>query len=468
VTLRSRLTLALVLLTAVGLGFFGFATYRLYARSQRDRLDEQLDASLPSVTGALINEVHGEPIRPRPGPGGRPVTLPSGTYAQLHQRGVAEPVTLSLGGNEDIPELPDDITSRRRPFTVGSESGSTQWRVLVNPGPGGSTVVAAAPTTEVERSLDRLVLIEAVTSLGLIMALGAGAWLILRRGLSPLERMATTARSISAGDLDERVDATDARTEVGQLGEAFNTMLDDLQEAFAERDATEQRLRQFLADASHELRTPLTSIQGFAELFRLGADAQVDLPVILRRIEQESGRMKALVEDLLLLARLDQTRPIEVAPVDLSVLAADACTDAVALDRGRQVTLASPDPVVVAGDGDHLRQAIGNLVANAVRHTPAGTPLDVAVRTEDGSGVVVVRDHGPGLDAEAVDHVFDRFWQADTARAGIGSGLGLAIVAAIADEHGGTVSAANAPDGGAAFTLRLPIQARNTTLAERE
>ncbi|HKE73704.1 MAG TPA: HAMP domain-containing sensor histidine kinase, partial [Acidimicrobiales bacterium] len=195
---------------------------------------------------------------------------------------------------------------------------------------------------------------------------------------------------------------------------------------------------------------------------------QVDLPVILRRIEQESERMKVLVEDLLLLARLDQTRPIEQEPVDLAVLAADACTDAVALDRGRQVTLASPDPVVVEGDGDHLRQAIGNLVANAVHHTPPGTPLDVVVRCEDGAGVVVVRDHGEGLSPDAVDHVFDRFWQADSARSGTGSGLGLAIVAAIADEHGGTVSAANAPDGGAAFTLRLPIQGRPAAVAARE
>ena len=466
-TLRSRLTLALVLLTAVGLGFFGFATYRLYARSQRERLDEQIQASIPAVTHALQEQASGR--LPRPGPRGGPTVLPAGTYAELREPG-QDPVPLSLGGADEIPDLPNDVTDHRRPFTVGSTDGSAQWRVVVSrvPGDGDAQVVTAVPTTEVERSLDRLVLIEAVTSLGLLMVVASGAWLILRRGLSPLERMATTARSISAGDLDERVDATDSHTEVGQLGEAFNTMLDDLQDAFDERDATERRLRQFLADASHELRTPLTSIQGFAELFRMGPDAQVDLPVILRRIEQESERMKVLVEDLLLLARLDQTRPIEQEPVDLAVLAADACTDAVALDRGRQVTLASPDPVVVEGDGDHLRQAIGNLVANALHHTPPGTPLDVAVRCEDGAGVVVVRDHGEGLSSDAVDHVFDRFWQADSARSGTGSGLGLAIVAAIADEHGGTVSVANAPDGGAAFTLRLPIQGRPAAVAARE
>jgi two-component system, OmpR family, sensor kinase len=467
VTLRSRLTLALVLLTAVGLGFFGFATYRLYARSQRARLDEQIQASIPLVTHSLQEEAAGD-FPPPPGPRGGPTVLPSGTYAELRRPG-QDPVPLSLGEADEKPDLPDDVTRHHHPFTVGSTEGSAQWRVVVSRPPDGvGQVVTAVPTTEVERSLDRLVLIEAVTSMGLLMVVASGAWLILRRGLSPLERMATTARSISAGDLDERVHATDSHTEVGQLGQAFNTMLDDLQDAFDERDATEQRLRQFLADASHELRTPLTSIQGFAELFRMGPDAQVDLPVILRRIEQESGRMKVLVEDLLLLARLDQTRPIEQEPVDLAVLAADACTDAVALDQGRQVTLASPDPVVVEGDGDHLRQAIGNLVANAVHHTPPGAPLDVAVRCEDGAGVVVVRDHGEGLSSDAVDHVFDRFWQADSARSGTGSGLGLAIVAAIADEHGGTVSVANAPDGGAAFTLRLPIQGRPAAVAARE
>jgi two-component system OmpR family sensor kinase len=458
VTLRSRLTLALVLLTAVGLGVFGVVTYRLYARSQYDQLDDQLLSSVPLATRLLFEET-GEDRGPGAGnapPGGPPAVLPRGTYAQLRPR-TGDPTTLTLGDSDVTPDLPADLSGGDRPFTVGSTSGSTRWRAVVSNEFGGATVVVATPTTEVERSLHRLVLIEASASATLLVVLAAGAWLILRRSLSPLERMASTARTISAGDLGRRVDAGDTRTEVGDLGQAFNTMLDDLQDAFAERDATEQRLRQFLADASHELRTPLTSIQGFAELFRLGPDAQVDLPVILRRIEQESERMEALVEDLLLLARLDQTRPIDRRPVDLAVLAADACTDAVARDRERQITLESPDPVVVKGDGDHLRQAIGNLVANAVDHTPSGTPIEVAVRTEGGAGLVVVRDHGKGLSPEARGRAFDRFWQADDARAGTGAGLGLAIVAAIADEHGGSVTGDNAPGGGAVFTLRLPI-----------
>ncbi len=183
----------------------------------------------------------------------------------------------------------------------------------------------------------------------------------------------------------------------------------------------------------------------------------MNLPVILRRIEQETARMKVLVEDLLLLARLDETSAVEREPVDLAVLAADACSDTVATDSTRAVTLDAPDPVVVNGSADHLRQAIGNLVANAMKHTPPGTPLEVDAACHDGHASVVVHDHGPGLEDVALQHVFDRFWQADQARAGSGAGLGLAIVSAIATEHGGTATAANAEGGGAVFTIELPI-----------
>jgi two-component system OmpR family sensor kinase len=237
-------------------------------------------------------------------------------------------------------------------------------------------------------------------------------------------------------------------------------MLDNIEESFKERDETERRLRQFLADASHELRTPLTSIQGFAELFRVGGDnARVDLPTILRRIEDESARMRVLVEDLLLLARLDQTVPVETATVDLAVLASDACSDAVAVAPDRPVTLDAPEPVVIAGVEAHLRQAIGNLVTNAVKHTPPGTPIEVTARIAGGVAVVTIRDHGPGLAPDDLPHVFDRFWQADRARVGTGAGLGLAIVASIAHEHQGQALADNADGGGAVFTLRLPIGA---------
>ncbi|MCU1373167.1 MAG: sensor histidine kinase [Actinomycetia bacterium] len=462
-TLRSRLVVALVLLSTVGLAVFGVATYVLYARSQYDRVDAQIRSATPFVMAQLRNEDF-----PRRGGGdlGRggppPVVAPIGTYGELRQAdGTVVPV--QNGDSSSQPDIPKDLgqlTRAGRYFTVGSASGSGRWRVFAASGDrsDASAFVVAVPLTEVSEALRRLIAIEGTSAAVLLALLGTGSWFILRRGLRPLEHMATSARSITAGDLSQRVEPSENRTEVGQLGLALNTMLGEIEEAFQEREATEHRLRQFLADASHELRTPLTSIQGFAELFRLGGDQEhVDLPTILRRIEEESARMKTLVEDLLLLARLDQVRAAERSPVDLAVLAADACSDAVASAPDRSVSLVAPDPVVVSGDRDHLRQAIANLVSNAVRHTPAGTPLEVSATLEGGSAVVRVRDHGAGLGADALEHAFDRFWQADHARTGTGAGLGLSIVAAIVHEHGGRVTAANADDGGAVFTIELPL-----------
>jgi two-component system, OmpR family, sensor kinase len=514
-TLRLRLVLALVALLTVGLALYGFATYSLYAHAQYDRLDAQIAASVNAVSSKLADNgttacsassstttpgasststtaptsdtiINGQP--PGYGPpqggfpgvgnlggdhGGRPVNLPPDTYAELRDSSGAVVSCIQVINTSTEPDLPDVLKApagTKRYFTTDSVSGSGQWRVLVTSAPTSSettesgssaanqTVVVAVPMGDVTSSLAQFVLIELAAAAALLAALSVGSWLILRRGLHPLEVMSTTAGAITAGDLTQRVSPSGGPTEVGQLGLALNTMLEDIEVAFNERDETERRLRQFLADASHELRTPITSIQGFAELFRVGADhAQVDLPTILRRIEEESARMKVLVEDLLLLAQLDQTRQVGTAPVDLAVLAADACSDAVAGARDRPVTLDAPEPVVVDGDEAHLRQAIANLVSNALRHTPAGTALGVSARREGAWAVIEVRDHGPGLDDEALAHVFDRFWQADRSRTGSGAGLGLAIVAGIATEHGGSVAAANAPDGGAIFRLQLPI-----------
>ncbi|MEY2590292.1 MAG: two-component system, OmpR family, sensor kinase [Acidimicrobiaceae bacterium] len=479
VTLRIRLVLALVALVTVGLAVFGIATYGLYARSQYQRLDDQLGSSVALVAGDLhrtagldasgdggsstSNKGQGGPNGGKGGPQPQ-IVVPPGTYAELRDATGAILANIQLSSSTDQPQLPSPLpaaTGGNRFLTAGSTTGSAEWRVLVTADDTAhgstNTIVVAIPTTEVTNALHRLVLIEVGSAAALVVILASGSWLILRRSLRPLEQMATTARSISAGALDQRVAPDDGRSEVGQLGLALNTMLGEIEAAFQEREATELRLRQFLADASHELRTPLTSIQGFAELFRLGADRDhIDLEVIMRRIEEESMRMKSLVDDLLLLARLDEPRPAERQPVDLAVLAADACSDAVATATNRQVTLDAPEPLVVQGDEDHLRQAIANLVTNALRHTPAGTPIEVGANLRDGRAVVTVRDHGGGLDDLALQHVFDRFWQADDARVGRGAGLGLAIVAAIAEEHDGTATATNAADGGALFTISLP------------
>lgn len=500
-TLRLRLVLALVVLVAAGLALFGVATYSLYARSQRQHLDDQVRSSVPSVTRQLTEAAGLTPEsgpgatqgRGSPGPqpsqgqqglgqqgglgqpgpgdggpgegaeGGRPPRGELATYGEMLDNSGKVISTWQLTSSGRQPRLSPSLRptdNRPRLSTVGSVSGSGSWRVYAGPAQGypGDTVIIAIPTDEVSALLQRLVLIEVLGAAALLAVLSAGAWLVLRRGMRPLERMALTAGSIAGGDLSQRVSPSGGPSEVGQLGLALNTMLDRIQAAFAERDATEQRLRQFLADASHELRTPLTSIQGFAELARIGGEREhVDFPTMLRRIEEESARMKELVEDLLLLARLDQVRPVERAPVDLAVLAADACSDAVASAPGRPVTLDAPEPVVVLGDQSHLRQAIGNLIANAVRHTPPDSAIDVSAQLQDGTASVIVRDHGKGLDGEALSHAFDRFWQADPTRAGAGTGLGLSIVAGVATEHGGTATVVNAPDGGAVFELRLPI-----------
>jgi two-component system OmpR family sensor kinase len=485
-TLRLRLVIGLAVLVTVGLAIFGFTTYSLYRNSEYNRLDDQLRNSVPGMLGQLrANERTGSTGSGTTVPtslpeqlggdggggrGGPPIVAPPGTYGELRSASGTVLAQVQASNSDSQPKLSKRLVAHGNSpelFTTGSTSGSGDWRVYVAPEPGssdGDTVIVAVPTAGVTSSLNELVVIELAAGGGLLLVLALGSWLILRRGLRPLERMATSARTIAAGDLSLRVEPADGKTEVGQLGLALNTMLTEIEAAFREREATERKLRQFLADASHELRTPLTSIRGFSELFRLGADQdRVQLEVILRRIEEETARMKTLVEDLLLLARLDETRPVEREPVDLAVLAADACSDAIAVDAGRPMELDAPEPVVIAGDQDHLRQAIANLVNNALRHTPAGSPVEVGARLDGGAALVTVRDHGPGLDGDGLAHVFDRFWQADAARVGAGAGLGLSIVAGIAAEHGGVARAANHPDGGAVFTLELPIDAAATT-----
>ncbi len=483
-TLRLRLVLAVGALVVVGLAVFGVVTVTLYSRNAYARLDEQLrnarpvaEVQLLPVQGAGPNGTTGpnptpgaDPLNgrgPAPGSSARPLPPFEGgidVYAELREPDGRVVATKALQTSTARPDLPAALapTPGGRFVTVGSSDGSGDWRAFVTPveRAPGRVIVLAAPLSGVGAVVQQLVVTEALTGTVLLVVLAGGAWLILRAGLRPLEHMADSARAIKAGDLSQRVTPADEGSEVGELGLALNTMLDEIEAAFREREATEERLRQFLADASHELRTPLTSIQGFAELFRLGAGqerAEVDRQVMMRRIEEESARMRVLVDDLLLLARLDRTRDLRDDDVDLAVLAADACTDAAAAATGRAVSLEAPVPVVVRGDPDHLRQAVGNLVANALRHTPEGTAIEVRALRQDGRALLVVRDHGDGLADDALDHAFDRFWQADAARVGTGAGLGLSIVAAIAAEHGGTARARNHPDGGAEFTIDLPV-----------
>jgi two-component system OmpR family sensor kinase len=300
----------------------------------------------------------------------------------------------------------------------------------------------------------------------LLAGLGYGA---VRSSLRPLAEVEATAAGIAAGDLSRRVPERDPRTEVGRLGRALNGMLTQIESAFMARSsseaaarASEERMRRFVADASHELRTPLTSIRGFAELYRQGAVRDpAEVARLLRRVEDEAARMGLLVDDLLLLARLDQQRPLERRPVDLLAVATDAVADAraVAPDRHVSLRVVGDRAPVVAGDEPRLRQVVGNLVTNALTHTPPGTPVAVIVGTEGSSAVLDVTDEGPGLAHDDAQRVFERFYRADAARSRSsgGTGLGLSIVAALVAAHGGTVRLDTAPGAGAAFRVRLPL-----------
>jgi len=299
--------------------------------------------------------------------------------------------------------------------------------------------------------------------LGLLLVIG---WLIIRRDLRPLERMTATAEQISAGDLSQRVGMHDNSSEVGKLGHAFDGMLDQIESSFASqqqalhaKEASEQMLRQFVADASHELRTPLTTVRGYAELHHAGGlEKPADLEQAMDRIGSESRRMGALVDDLLLLARLDQGRPLRQDQVALSGLVDDAVGDIRALEPKRPISAELALDVTVTGDEDRLRQLVGNLLANVRVHTPADTPVEVSLSQVNESAVLKVTDHGPGIDPEHVAHVFDRFYRADAGRARDrgGSGLGLAIAVSIATAHGGSLEHSATMGGGATFTLTLP------------
>jgi two-component system OmpR family sensor kinase len=492
-SLRARLVAGLLVLAAIGLVSLAGITYAEQRSFMLQRVDQQLrDAGLP-IAHALAEQGvgvapgtrggadgsatsgPGGPGGPGGRPGGRPnPTLPAGTWgARFDAAGkqTGRPVVILYGQDTTgapQPDLPATI-QQGRAFTVGARGNSTvTFRVLSSPEPVGTgSIVAAIPLTDVNQTLDRLLLVEGLVIGGVLLVLGAGGWLLVRVGLLPLDRMAHTAGKIAGGDLSQRVEATDPRSEVGRLGVAFNGMLDRLEVAFEQRQQSEDRLRQFLADASHELRTPLSSIRGYAELFRIGAArSPEDTEKAMRRIEEEASRMGVLVEDLLALARLDEVREAEHGRVDLAALASDAVDDARAAAPAREIALAVPagGTAIVEGNAHQVRQELGNLLRNALMHTPDGTPIEVSVEPAPGVAAttrLVVRDHGPGLPANvAPEELFERFWRAEggRARGHGGAGLGLAIVAGIVDAHHGTVQARNAPGGGAEFTVALPAR----------
>jgi two-component system OmpR family sensor kinase len=315
------------------------------------------------------------------------------------------------------------------------------------------------PMSSLDNTLGQLRLLGLIVGVIALLALAGVAWWVIHLELEPLRRIKNTAQEIAAGDLSQRVTNPDTRTEVGQLAVSLNEMMGQIESTFTQRSASEARLCQFVVDASHELRTPLTSIRGYAEFFRRGARSNPeDLDKAMSRIEGEATRMGHLVEDLLLLARLDESRPLKLQPIDLAQVVADATADQAVVKPHRPITILASEPVLVLADEARLRQVVVNLVRNAVMHTPAKTPIEVKVTANEGVGVLEVIDYGPGISEAAAQHIFERFYRADSPRrrATGGTGLGLAIVQAIVTAHRGQASWHPTPGGGATFVVELP------------
>ncbi len=481
-SLRARLIVGLVALAAAGLLIAGAVTYSEQRSFLYERVDQQAlaAANLPSTSagpggldgdrpGGYPSQSGGGPRAGggRGGPRGDRADLPASTYRQTRDASGREVKsdTPRLPSSEtalDPPKLPAKITPDTYFTADATGSSGPRYRVYARSTAGGGLQIGAVSQNFVDDQLGQLLLIEALVIAGVLLALALATWWIVRLGLRPLDRISATAGAIAAGDLSQRVEHAEPGTEVGRLGLSLNAMLHQIEQAFAERHASEERLRRFLSDAAHELRTPLSSIRGYSELYRMGAARQgPDAEKAMSRIEQEAGRMGVLVEDLLLLARLNETRAGAREPVDLSELARDAADDARAAARDRDITLSAPDEeTVVVGDGNQLRQVLSNLTRNALVHTPAGTPVELSV-TRVGERVrLVVADHGPGLPVQDGAELFERFWRAQAARGRgpAGAGLGLAIVHAIVTAHGGSVGARTRPEGGATFTVELPAQ----------
>jgi two-component system OmpR family sensor kinase len=461
-SMRLRLLLAISGFVLVGLLIAGLATYVLLRSFLLDRVDQQLYAARAPVVHAL--QEGGMPPPGGPTDGTTDQLLPPGTMGEALRDGrlIAQPVWLFDQGQDHAPApaLPSPIgaTPTGHIFSTGAEgAASFHYRVLAQSFSSGAVLVVGIPLTDVGDVLNRLLTVEALVAAGVLLGLAALSLWTVRRELRPLQRIEETAGAIAAGDLSRRVDVVDPRTEVGRLGLSLNAMLAQIERAFDERRASESRLRRFLADASHELRTPLTSIRGYAELFRRGAGARPeDLATSMRRIEEEAARMGVMVDDLLLLARLDPGRPMELAAVDLSAIASDAVADARTVHGGRQISVDAPDRLEVSGDEARLREVVANLLSNALEYTDGA--IDVSVRAEDGSALLEVADHGPGLSEEQRAHVFEPFYRADPARTRRkgGAGLGLSIVSAILEAHGGTIAIVETDGGGATFRVTLP------------
>ncbi|MFV9431934.1 sensor histidine kinase [Rhodococcus aetherivorans] len=455
--LRWTLVAALVLLAGIGLLASGVAVTSALQNSLLSRVDRDLEEAARTWA---------RPDRPPPTPpldapnSRRP---PSPFYVQAVD---ADGRVLFVVNDESTaPDVANDPTGK--PVTVGSAGDDgPHWRVMSTENASGVVTTVGMSLAETEETVDRLVVLQTVIGAVVLVALAVAGGVVVRMSLRPLDEVERTAAAIAEGDLSERVPEGDPRTEIGRLSVTFNAMLGRIESAFAATAASEEsarlseeKMRRFVADAGHELRTPLTTIRGFAELYRQGAST--DTGMLMERIEREARRMGLLVEDLLMLARLDEQRPLDRSPVDLLAVAADAVHNARAVAPERTITLDiidGPGTPEVLGDDARLRQVLSNLVTNALTHTPPDADVTVRVGTADTDAVLEVADTGPGLDPDDRERVFERFYRADASRtrASGGSGLGLSIVAALVAAHGGKVEVESEKGLGSTFRVRIP------------
>ncbi|GAB4086473.1 HAMP domain-containing sensor histidine kinase [Myceligenerans cantabricum] len=484
IPLRMRLVAITAFLLAAGLIVTGIVARGVVGRYLISQVDAQLEREGPALADQALTY--------------QAKVLPSDYYiayqwADGNLNSVRTDSVVQAYGVPEIPGLTYDEVADRvgEQFTVGAAGGSavaSRWRVypLVNAstvteGKPPQVAFVALPLGRVDAAVTILSRTLILAGLGIVLLGLLLAWLMIGRSLRQLREIETAAASIAAGDLSRRVPAPPPSTEVGSLAESLNSMLAQIETAFDTREASEARMRQFVSDASHELRTPLATIRGYGELYRMGALDGPDGPDgervadTMGRVEDAARRMGTLVNDLLVLARLDEGRPVANAPVDVVGLVEDSAQDLRALDPSREVRVVGLSPsddvghLMTDGDMDRLRQVLTNLIGNVARHTPVGSPAEIAVGSgADGDGaegdaterdvVIEVRDHGPGVTDEQAARMFERFYRADSSRnrASGGSGLGLAIVSAIVEAHRGDIAVVPTPGGGLTVRITLP------------
>ena len=472
-SLRNRLTVGVLVLSAFGFLGAGFGAQALL----KDYLINQVDQQLLSVVSGTADRLDQAGIArddddddDDDGPRAERAATPLNRVPTSISVTVLDPFGNLIGGiggdlnSNQVTEyvrglLPGQVAAfGSKPFTIEAPGSDFRVATTVLPSSLGSVIVAQS-LSEFDKTTQRIGVVFLIIGGLVLLFIAFASRQVIKIGMKPLTKIEATAEKIAAGDLSARLENFEPDTEVGRLSTSLNQMLSRIEESFTARTETENKLRRFVADASHELRTPLTSIRGFAELHRQGAVPEGEkTKELISRIEKESIRMGSLVEDLLMLARMDQSREIVMEDVDLSTLVNEAVSSAQAAGPEHPITLDVAHDVHTQGDVDKIYQVVTNLLANARAHTPAGTSIHVATYSDEKGTYVTVADNGPGLTAENQQHIFERFYRVDTSRqrsSSDGSGLGLSIVDEVMKAHGGEVSVASEPGNGATFTLHF-------------